>query len=404
MKIAMVSEHASPLALLGGVDAGGQNVVVAALSTELARMGATVTVHTRRDDPSLPRRVPFAPGVVVDHVEAGPPTEIPKDDLLPFMDQFAADLYRQWTRDRPDVVHAHFWMSGQAALAAARPLGVPVVQTFHAHGIVKRRQQGSKDTSPRQRISIEARIARSADRVQALCRDEVSELRSMGADCSRISVIPNGVDLDVFRPDGPVDRRRPGVRRVVVVGRLVERKGVGNVIAALRDVPGAELVIAGGPDREDLMANAEARRLLMLASRHGVADRVDLRGRVGHSQLPALLRSADVVVCAPWYEPFGIVPLEAMACGVPVVGSAVGGLLDTVVDGATGRLVPPRRPDAIAGAVCDLLADEHRRAAMGRAGLKRTRLRYGWATVAESILDAYTSVQTRAAVRTPGAR
>src|SRR4051812_21391420 len=160
MKVTMVSEHASPLALLGGVDAGGQNVVVAALSTELARMGATVTVHTRRDDPSLPRRVPFAPGVVVDHVEAGPPTEIPKDDLFPYMDQFAADLYRQWTRDRPDVVHAHFWMSGQAALAAARPLGIPVVQTFHAHGIVKRRQQGSKDTSPRQRISIEARIAR----------------------------------------------------------------------------------------------------------------------------------------------------------------------------------------------------------------------------------------------------
>ena len=131
MRVSMVSEHASPLAVLGGVDAGGQNVYVAALSLELARRGIEVVVHTRRDDADLPRRVEMAPGVVVDHVDAGPPEPISHaiDRLLPYMDEFAADLARCWSLERPDVVHSHFWMSGRAALAAAEPLGVPVVHT-----------------------------------------------------------------------------------------------------------------------------------------------------------------------------------------------------------------------------------------------------------------------------------
>ena len=148
MRVAMVSEHASPLAVLGGVDAGGQNVHVAALAAALARRGVDVTVHTRRDDPGLPRRVEMTPGVTVDHVPAGPASPLPKDDRLPHMAAMADDLHRVWSRRRPDVVHAHFWMSGVAALAAARPLGIPVVQTFHALGIVKKRHQGGKDTSP----------------------------------------------------------------------------------------------------------------------------------------------------------------------------------------------------------------------------------------------------------------
>jgi D-inositol-3-phosphate glycosyltransferase len=149
MRIAMVSEHASPLAALGGVDAGGQNVYLAALSQALARRGIEVVVHTRRDDPELPRRRQLAPGVEVDHVDAGPPERIPNpiDRLLPYMDEFAEDLARTWARDRPALVHSHFWMSGRAALAAGRPLGIPVVHTFHALGVVKRRHQGPKDTS-----------------------------------------------------------------------------------------------------------------------------------------------------------------------------------------------------------------------------------------------------------------
>ncbi|MDP8911598.1 MAG: glycosyltransferase, partial [Actinomycetota bacterium] len=241
MRIAMVSEHASPLAALGGVDAGGQNVHVAALATEFGRRGIEVVVHTRRDDPSLPRRVPLGPNVVVDHVDAGPPEPIPNaiDHLLPFMDEFSAELSEAWTEERPDVVHSHFWMSGRAALAAARPLGIPVVHTFHALGVVKRREQGEKDTSPRQRIDEEKAIIAQANRVVAQCSDEVFELVRLGADLRRIRIIPSGVNIRSFRPTGTTEARPRDRHRLVVVSRLVERKGVGNVITALAEVPDA---------------------------------------------------------------------------------------------------------------------------------------------------------------------
>jgi len=395
MKVAMVSEHASPLATLGGVDAGGQNVHVAALATEFGRRGIEVVVHTRRDAAGLPRRVAMAPLVTVDHVDAGPPEPISKDDLLPFMDTFADELRAAWRRRPPDLVHAHFWMSGRAALAAAEPLELPVVQTFHALGVVKRRHQGVKDTSPGGRIEDERRISRAADGIIATCSDEVFELARLGADPERIRVVPCGVDLDLFTPTGPAESRRPGRRRLVVVTRLVERKGVGDVVVALARVPNTELVVAGGGDATELDDDPEARRLLRLAEDFGVRDRLDLRGRVPHDEVPALLRSADVFVSAPWYEPFGITPLEAMACGVPVVATAVGGMIDTVVHGATGLHVPPRQPDAIAEAVRTLLADDELRRRLGAAGVERARARYSWSRVADATLDAYARLLRR---------
>ena len=395
MRIAMVSEHASPLAVLGGVDAGGQNVHVAALATAIARMGAEVVVHTRRDDPALPRRVALAPGVVVEHVDAGPPCQLPKDELLPHMEEFAARLARRFAAHEPDVIHSHFWMSGMAALEAAGD--TPVVHTFHALGVVKRRHQGGKDTSPASRVGEEGEIAAAADRIVATSTDEVFELLRLGADRRRVSVIPSGVDLSLFSPRGPREARREGLSRIVVVGRLVERKGVGNAITALADLPGAELVIAGGPDASKLDSDPVARGLRRLADALGVAERVHLRGRVERASLPALLRSADAVVCVPWYEPFGIVPLEAMASGVPVVASAVGGMIDTVVDGVTGVHVPPRRPDLVASALASLLGDPARRAALGTAGADRARSRYSWDLVARATLDVYRSLQASGA-------
>jgi D-inositol-3-phosphate glycosyltransferase len=400
VKVAMVSEHASPLAMLGGADAGGQNVHVAALAAALARRGTQVVVHTRRDDPALPDRVAAAPGVTVEHVDAGPPHPIPKDQLLPHMNEFAARLRRSWRVDPPDVVHAHFWMSGRAALAACRPLGLPLVQTFHALGVVKRRHQGAKDTSPPSRIREEAMLAKEADRIVATCSEEVFELVRMGADLRRIAVAPCGVDLGLFRPDGPAEPRLAGRHRMLVVSRLVERKGIGNAITALAGVPEAELVVAGGPPADRLDGDREARRLAGLATRLGVADRVQLRGRVGQRDLPALYRSADLVVCVPWYEPFGIVPLEAMACGAPVVASAVGGLVDSVVDGVTGVHVAPRRPDLLGPVLSALLADKARRAALGAAGARRARRRYGWDRIAVSILEVYAGVTAAATADT----
>jgi len=385
----MVSEHASPLHHdLGGVDAGGQNVFVAELAAAIASRGVEVTIHTRRDDPALPERVAMGPGITVEHVAAGPPEPLSKDVLLPHMPEFAHRLRRSWGRRTPDLVHAHFWMSGIASLEAARRLDIPVVQTFHALGAVKRRHQGAADTSPPERLAEEERIIAGADRILATCSDELFELLRLGADRRRVSVIPCGVDLRRFRPDGPAIPRS-GLHRVVAVSRLVARKGVGNLVSALAAVPGCELVVAGGPPAGALDADPEYRRFRSLAVEAGVTDRVRFLGGLAREHVPALLRSADVVACIPWYEPFGMVALEAMACGVPVVASAVGGLVDTVVDGVTGLHVPPRRPDEAARAIRELLERPRLRDAMGTAAAGRARRRYGWDRVAGATLGVY---------------
>jgi glycosyltransferase involved in cell wall biosynthesis len=389
LAIAMVSEHASPLAAIAGVDAGGQNVHVAALAQALARRGHEVTVYTRRDDPDLPERVELPSGLTVEHVPAGPARELPKDALLRYMPAFGAHLAQRWAADPPTVVHAHFWMSGLAALAGVRELrDVPVVQTFHALGSVKRRHQGTADTSPPERLRLESALARQAAQVIATCSDEVGELIRLGVHRSRVSVVPCGVDVDVFTPVGPT-APRGGRPRLLTVGRLVQRKGVEDAVRALPLVPRAELVVAGGPAHGSVEDDPEVRRLRAVAARIGVSDRVTFLGQVSREDMPALLRSADIVVAVPWYEPFGIVPLEAMACGVPVIASAVGGLLDSVVDGVTGAHVPPRQPEALAQMLCRLLADPVRRTAYGLAGADRAAARYTWDRVADDTEAVY---------------
>ncbi|GAA1804185.1 glycosyltransferase [Actinomadura chokoriensis] len=398
MRIAMISEHASPLAAdggLGGADGGGQNVFVAELATELGRQGHYVTVYTRRDAPALPDRVRLAPGVAVEHVPAGPPERIAKDDLLPWMHDFGTYLERRWAADPPDVAHAHFWMSGLAAIQAAQAAGarrVPVVQTYHALGTVKRRHQGGRDTSPASRIRLERTIGRGADTVIATCSDEVAELAAMGVPRDRVRVVPCGVDLGLFAPGAaaaPGGGPGGGPHRIAVLSRLVERKGVDTAIRSLAHLPDAELAVAGGPPHGDLDADPEVRRLRRVARDAGVAGRVEFLGRLGRGAVPPLLRSASLVVTLPWYEPFGMVPLEAMACGAPVVASAVGGHLDTVVDGVTGTLVAPRDPRAAAGAVRALLDDPAKRDAMGAAAAARARDRYSWARVAADTAEVY---------------
>jgi len=397
----MISEHASPLAALGGADAGGQNVHVAALAAALARRGHEVTVFTRRDCPTTPDVVPLAPGVTVEHVPAGPFRPLPKDDLLRYMHAFADWLAARWREQPPDVAHAHFWMSGLAALWAAR-LPVPVVETFHALGRVKRRWQAEADTSPPERPGAEATIVRRAAAVIATCTDEVSELAAYGARPETMYVVPCGVDGDRFRPGhdggpdaggGPDTDGGPdtggGAARVLSLGRLVPRKGNDTVIEAIAGVPGAELTVAGGPDPGQLDDDPEVARLRRVAEECGVADRVRFTGRVPHEDVPAMLKSAAVVVSVPWYEPFGIVPVEAMACGKAVVVSAVGGHLDTVEDGVTGRLVPPRDHAALAAALTQLLADSGLRRKLGTAGAARAASRYSWDTIAAETEAVY---------------
>jgi len=390
MRIAMISEHASPLAALGGEDAGGQNTHVADLASALADEGHEVRVYTRRDG-DLPPTVRVRHGVSVVHVPAGPARMLPKDALLPYMGEFGAWLAGDWASWRPDVAHAHFWMSGLAALTARGRTGVPVVQTYHALGTVKRRHQGDQDTSPPERVAFERTLGRQADAVVAQCRDEVHELVRMGVPRATMSVIPSGVDSDRFAPDGPAAPRdaRP---RLLSIGRLVERKGVRDVIAALPRVPDAELVVVGGPPESMLDGDAYVADLRAAARAAGVGDRVRFVGGRSREEVPAWYRSADIMVTTPWYEPFGLTPLEAMACGVPVVASAVGGLTDTVVDGVTGDLVPARDPAALGAALRRLLADPMRRVSYAAAALDRARMSYSWKRVAAQLGALYDEV------------
>jgi D-inositol-3-phosphate glycosyltransferase len=350
-----------------------------------------VTVFTRADEPTRAPRVPFAPGVVVEHVVAGPVAPVARDDMWPHMDEMAHRLRMRWRAERPDVVHAHFWMSGWAARRAlAKITGPPpLVQTFHALGVVKRRHQGAADTSPPARGGVERELVGEVDLVVATCNDEVRELRALGVADDRVRVVPCGVDTRAFRPDGAHSPARRGGHRVVSVSRLVARKGIDDVIAALPGLPGTELLVAGGPPPDRLDADPEATRLRALARELGVDRRVRLLGAVSRADVPPLLRSADVVACVPWYEPFGIVPLEAMACGVPVVGSAVGGLLDTVADRRTGLLVPPHDPAAVTKAIGRLLDNPSVRVRMGEEAVARVRQQFTWPQVARSTLDVY---------------
>ncbi|MEU7844430.1 glycosyltransferase [Micromonospora sp. NPDC049114] len=400
MRIAMISEHASPLAILGGEDAGGQNTHVAELSAALVAAGHEVRVYTRRDALDLPVTVRAPDGYDVVHVPAGPAEPVAKDALLPHMREFSRWLVERWRGGdwTPEVIHAHFWMSGLAALNAGRQTGVPVVQTYHALGTVKRRYQGVQDTSPARRISYERELGRSVDRVVAQCRDEVGELVRMGVPRSRMTVVPSGVNLASFSPLGPVADRAPGRARILTVGRLVERKGFQTVVRAMALVPDAECVVVGGPPEGLLETDPYARRLRALAESCGVADRVHLVGAVPREEMGRWYRSADLLVAAPWYEPFGLTPLEAMACGVPVVGTAVGGIRDTVVDGTTGDLVPARDPNALAAAIQRLLDDRIRRFRYATAARERVRSRYSWAVTAERLAEVYGEV---AAVRRP---
>jgi D-inositol-3-phosphate glycosyltransferase len=386
LRIAMISEHVSPLADGGGA----QRRHVADLSAALAGSDQEVRVYTRRDRAGLDDVVTMTSGVRVVHVPAGPAETLPADLLLPYMGEFAKWLQQAWTAGwRPDVVHAHFWTSGLAAVTAARQLGIPVVQSFHELADIT-----AKPDTGASRSGYERALGRAVDRVVAQSQDEVQDLVRIGVPRARLTVVPAGVDSVRFSPEGPAVARDPERPRILSVGRLVERKGFGDVIQAMRYVPGAECVVVGGPPPEQLATDPGAKSLRALAERFQVADRVRLVGGVPARDMPEWYRSADVLVAAPWQEQFELSPLEAMACGVPVVGTAVGGLTETVVDGLTGDLVAARDPRALGGALRRLINDKVRRFAYATAALDRARQAYSWKRVAAQVGSVYQAVST----------
>lgn len=393
MRLALVSAEADPG--LAGAAQLGQAVHVRALALALGRAGHDVTVWTVCGPDRPVGRVPLGPGVVLERVDVGPGAQ-----LLRAMPHLGHELAQRWAAEPPDVVHAQGWLSGLAALVARRVRGVPVVATFHGISTVVSRLGGERSAASGQRERLERAIAHDADYVVAGSVEDLRELTHLGADRRAASVVPCGVDLDTFADVGPTAVRSTQVR-VLAVGTLSPLGGLDSVIRALPAVPGAELLVAGGPATAESGDDEDTRRLLALAQRSGVQQRLRLLGRVPHEEMPALLRSADVVVDAAWQASFGRAALEAMACRRPVVASAVGAHIDTVADGVTGLLVPPRRPDRMAAALRTVLADEFRRESYGEAGIDRARSRYGWDRIAGETAMAYGRLLGTAAAGVP---
>lgn len=410
MHIAMISEHASPLASQGGADSGGQNVYVAFVARELAALGHRVDVFTRRDDPSTPAVTVPAPGTRVIQVDAGPPQPVPKEALLPYMPAFASWIAR-WCEQRSwryDILHANFFMSGQVGLFLRDRLQVPLVVTFHALGRVRRLHQGSADGFPDERIAIEDALVNRADCIIAECPQDFADLTGLyGADGERIAIVPCGVDTRELGPGDGRARERLGLPAddfvVLQLGRLVPRKGIDNVIRALGVLKrehriDARLLVVGGEHADpDPRYTPEIARLRAIAEEEGVADRTLFTGRREREALSDYYCAADVFVTTPWYEPFGITPLEAMACGCPVIGADVGGIRHTVVDGETGYLVPPHDPPALAERLKWLHDDPLRARSFGAAGLRRVRGAFTWKRVAASLDGIYEELCTRTA-------
>ena len=376
MKIALVADRVGPLA-----ESGTADVVAAPLAAALAERGHLVTLYACELALDAP------PGVDVVRLR-GACTQ-PADDPLALLPESGGLLARRWSADPPDIIHAMSWTAGLTVLAALRdtttaagePAAIPLVQTFDRPARHDLAHDGG-------RARLEAAIARSAVAIVARSAGEVAELTRLGVPRSAVTMIPCGVDLERFTPDGPVAARTER-QRVVAVGPLNERYGADLAVRALRRIPRAELVIVGGPAPQDLAAHPVARRLLDEVARCRVGDRVRLTGAVPDAELPGLLRSADVAVRSTTYEQCGAQVLAAMACGVPVLATEVGALADIVAEGATGDLVPPRQPEAFTTALHGLLGDPTKLAGYRIGAADRARARYGWDRIAADTEAAY---------------
>ena len=387
MKIALVAQHSTPVPAADGSTAGGDARLVE-MSRSLAGEGHQVTVYARRNGTSLPERAALAPGVSVEYVG---PADSGGDDsrLAAQVGAFSAPLHDMWAKDRPDVVHAVRWTSGLAALSAARDLGLPVVQTFDQLGVTERRHGLIPAGAGTERIRLEPAIGRTVDAVVANSYDEETDLTRLGIPRRAIRVIPTGVDTGEFTPEGPACARSDRHRLVTVADLATEQESLSILLQAMAKIPGAELVVAGGPHRGELRGDLSYRRLVKLSDTLGLHGRVFFAGQVADPALPPLLRSADLMVNVNQHEASAVTSIQAMACGIPVVASANGAHLDAVVDGTTGILVQPLRPALLAQKIRALLAHPMQLEAFSVAATDRARSRYSWDRIAHETLAVY---------------
>jgi D-inositol-3-phosphate glycosyltransferase len=410
-KIAFISEHASPLAYLGGVDTGGQNVYVAQLAKHLADQGHTIDIYTRKEDSTIENVVEWMPNIRVVHIQAGPVKSVPKEELLGFMPEFDERMqcFINDEKLQYDLIHANFFMSGLIAMSLKLKMGIPIVITFHALGHVRKLFQKEADKFPEERLDIETLICKEADQIIAECpQDKEDLIEYYHADSKKIAIVPCGFSQTEFYPVNKAIARKilridSNEKILLQLGRMVPRKGIDNVIRSVavikkKSVQRIKVLIVGG-NKENMAESScpEYKRLSDLATSLGIADRVQFVGKKSREHLKFYYAAADVFITTPWYEPFGITPLEAMACGTPVIGSNVGGIKYSIVDGITGALVPPNDAKALASKINELVSNESVLNLMGQNAIKHVNENFTWKKVASEIEVVYNAVLRKTA-------
>jgi D-inositol-3-phosphate glycosyltransferase len=409
MRVAMLSYHTCPLAVLGGKDTGGMNVYVRELTRELGRIGVHVDVFTRSQDEHVPHVLhDLGFGNRVVHVPAGPEVPLPKEELAAYVDQFVAGI-QEFAASKGltyDLIHSHYWLSGLAAEALKADWHVPVVQMFHTLGVMKQRVARSpEELEGDYRLNGERRVLRMADRIVAATQAELAQLQWLyQADTRKIVVIPPGVDLSRFYPI-PADEAKEAIgvdtcnRMLLFVGRIEPLKGIDTLIQAIaimrqNGAMGEDVCLAligGETDVSPQNVSQEMARLQEMRQQYDLGNFVTFLGQRGQETLPYYYSAAEAVVVPSVYESFGMVALEAMACGTPVVASEVGGLAFLVQDHKTGFTVPFAEPQALAEKLADLLQDENLRRNMGAQAAMFAR-DYSWEKITNRVKSLYDEV------------
>ena len=406
-RIAMLSVHTCPLAMLGGKKTGGMNVYVRDLSRELGRQGIQVDVFTRSQDDCQPRiKHDLGYGGRVIHIPAGPETPLPVVQVGDYLEEFVAGVlaFAEQEQATYDLIHSHYWLSGLVAEQLRRAWGgtVPIIQMFHTLGHMKNRiaTDDSQRASPA-RIAGEKRVLEIADCIVVSTPAEEAQLEWLyGADMRKVTAIPPGVDLQRFQPIVPaVAKEVIGLpldhRNILFAGRIEPLKGIDTLLRAMALIQKRRpraiedvcvSIIGGDPWSDDL--DDEMARLQSLRQELGIHDLVTFLGSKDQEKLPYYYSAAEMVVMPSHYESFGLVALEAMACGTPVIASEVGGLAFLVKDDITGFHVPSRDPEALAGKIYCLLTDDGCRKEMGLAAHQHAQ-QYDWALIAGRIIDLY---------------
>ncbi len=405
-RIAMLSVHTCPLATLGGKETGGMNVYVRDLSRELCRRGIYVDIYTRSQNPTIPRTPPLAEGGRVIHVKAGPERPYNKNHVYYHLDEFVAGVKAQAVTDQIeyDLIYSHYWLSGLVAAALRQAWDIPIVQMFHTLAEMKNRvAQTPAERETDQRLNCEGEIMRFADRLVAATPLEKNQMTWLyGANPDKINIVPPGVDLNRFKPiSQPEARECIGVPRhhqmILFVGRIQPLKGIDILMKALALVKKREPVliknicvsiIGGDPDPDSGIEQAEFKRLDSLRAELDISDLVTFLGAKDQDTLVYYYSAAEMVVMPSHYESFGMVAIEAMACGTPVVASDVGGLSFSIEDGYNGYLVPGRDPQALADKIILLLRHRVLRDQLSEQ-TQAWVTRYSWENIAEELLEVF---------------